>query len=66
MAIQVLGRMDLPEKSEETVSELLRDLLATLDTNSGETVDKIWRILNDLGMINFAEETAEVGPPCIV
>lgn len=60
MAIQVLGRMDLPEKSEETVSELLRDLLATLDEHSGKTVDKMWRILNDLGMINFAEETAEV------
>lgn len=60
MAIQVLGRMDSPEKSEETVGELLRDLLATLDENSSQTVDKIWRILNDLGMINYAEETAEV------
>ncbi|KAJ3484869.1 hypothetical protein NLG97_g6951 [Lecanicillium saksenae] len=59
MAIQVLGRMDLPEKSEQTVGELLRDLLATLDQNSSVTVDKMWRILNDLGMINFAEETAE-------
>lgn len=60
MAIEVLGRMDLPEKSEQTVGELLRDLLATLDQNSSTTVDKMWRILNDLGMINFAEETAEV------
>lgn len=60
MAIQVLGRMDLPEKSEQTVGELLRDLLATLDQNSSTTVNKMWRILNDLGMINFAEETAEV------
>ncbi|KAF4962872.1 hypothetical protein FSARC_9069 [Fusarium sarcochroum] len=59
MAIQVLGRMDSPEKSEETVGELLRDLLATLDEHSGRTVDKIWTILNDLGMINYAEETAE-------
>ncbi|KAF5003665.1 hypothetical protein FDECE_9808 [Fusarium decemcellulare] len=59
MAIQVLGRMDSPEKSEETVGELLRDLLATLDENSSQTVDKIWTILNDLGMINYAEETAE-------
>ncbi|KAF4987860.1 hypothetical protein FGRMN_10117 [Fusarium graminum] len=59
MAIQVLGRMDSPEKSEETVGELLRDLLATLDENSGRTVDKIWAILDNLGMINFAEETAE-------
>ncbi|KAG8677279.1 hypothetical protein FPOAC2_03399 [Fusarium poae] len=59
MAIQVLGRMDSPDKSEETVGELLRDLLDTLDENSGPTVDKIWAILNDLGMINYAEETAE-------
>ncbi|KAF7560874.1 hypothetical protein G7046_g3248 [Stylonectria norvegica] len=59
VATQVLGRMDSAEKSEETVGELLRDLLATLDENSSRTVDKIWRILNDLGMINFAEETAE-------
>jgi homoaconitase len=60
MAIQVLGRMDVPEKSEEIVGELLRDILTTLDEHSSATVDKMWRILNDLGMINFAEETAEV------
>ncbi|KID76414.1 Nucleoporin NUP85 [Metarhizium brunneum] len=59
MAIQVLGRMDQPQKSEETVGELLRDLLATLDENSSRTVDRMWRILNDLGMITYAEETAE-------
>jgi hypothetical protein len=60
LAIQVLGRIDQPKKSEETVGELLRDLLATLDETSSSTVDKMWKILNDLGMINFAEETAEV------
>ncbi|KAI5462464.1 hypothetical protein BGZ63DRAFT_423719 [Mariannaea sp. PMI_226] len=59
MAIHVLGRMDSAERSEQTVGELLRDLLATLDENSSVMVDKIWRILNDLGMINYAEETAE-------
>ncbi|KAG5928087.1 hypothetical protein E4U53_002746, partial [Claviceps sorghi] len=59
IAIQVLGRMDLPQKSEETVAELLRDLLATLDENSSSTVERMWRILNDLGMISYAEETAE-------
>lgn len=59
MAINVLGRMDSPEKSEATVGELLRDLLATLDEGSSTVVDKIWTILNDLGMINYAEETAE-------
>lgn len=65
VAIQVLGRIDLPEKSEETVGELLRDLLATLDENSGTTVNKMWGILNELGMIAFAEETAEVSFFCI-
>ncbi|KAF4507932.1 hypothetical protein G6O67_004378 [Ophiocordyceps sinensis] len=59
VAIQVLGRMDLPEKADETVGELLRDLLETLDENSSTTVDKMWRILNDLGMVRYAEETAE-------
>ncbi|KAK2593992.1 aconitate hydratase [Conoideocrella luteorostrata] len=59
IAIQVLGRMDFPQKSEETVGELLRDLLATLDENSSTTVDRMWRILNDLGMILYAEESAE-------
>ncbi|KAI6783519.1 uncharacterized protein J7T54_005548 [Emericellopsis cladophorae] len=59
MAIQVLGRMDLPEKSEQIVGELLKDILETLDEHSGRTVDKMWGILNDLGMINYAEETAE-------
>lgn len=60
MAIQVLGRMDLAEKADDTVAELLRDLLETLDENSSPTVDKMWRILNDLGMVKYAEETAEV------
>lgn len=60
MAIQVLGRMDLPEKSEEVVGELLTDLLKRLNENSGSTVDKMWGSLNDLGMISYAEETAEV------
>ncbi|GKT60141.1 nuclear pore complex subunit Nup85 [Colletotrichum tofieldiae] len=59
MAIQVLGRMDSATKSEEMVGELLRDILAQLDSDSGATVDKVWRILNDLGMITYAEETAE-------
>ena len=60
LAIEVLGRMDQPAKSEEIVGELLKDILATLDETSSPTVDKMWRILNDLGMINYAEETAEV------
>ena len=60
LAVQVIGRMDSHERSEQMVQELLQDVLSTIDENSRTTVDKMWRLLNDLGMINFAEDTAEV------
>jgi hypothetical protein len=60
MAVQVVGRMDSHERSEQMVQELLHDVLTTIDEHSRTTVDKMWRLLNDLGMINFAEDTAEV------
>ena len=60
LAIHVLGRMDSPERSEETVGQLVTQLIADLDVDSGTTVDKVWRLLNELGMVPFAEETAEV------
>ncbi|KAI0885557.1 uncharacterized protein GGS22DRAFT_130604 [Annulohypoxylon maeteangense] len=59
MAVQVVGRMDSPERSEQLVQELLQGVLGTINEDSRETVDKIWRLLNELGMINFAEDTAE-------
>ncbi|KAI1380794.1 hypothetical protein F4677DRAFT_198627 [Hypoxylon crocopeplum] len=59
MAIQIMGRMDSPERSEQLVQELLQSVLSTIDEDSRETVDKMWRVLNELGMINFAEETVE-------
>ncbi|KAI1336090.1 hypothetical protein F5Y15DRAFT_218405 [Xylariaceae sp. FL0016] len=59
LAVQVVGRMDLPEQSEQMVQELLQNVLASVDEDSRETVDKIWKLLNNLGMINFAEDTAE-------
>ncbi|KAI1104722.1 hypothetical protein F4804DRAFT_306095 [Jackrogersella minutella] len=59
MAVQVVGRMDSPERSEQLVQELLQSVLNTIDEDSRETVEKIWRLLNELGMINFAEDTAE-------
>lgn len=59
LAIHVLGRMDSPERSEETVGELVKLLMEDLDVDSGMTVDKVWRLLNELGMIPYAEETAE-------
>jgi hypothetical protein len=60
LAIHVLGRMDSSERSEETVGQLVRMLLEDLDVGSGTTVDKVWRLLSELGMIPYAEETAEV------
>ncbi|KAJ8129555.1 hypothetical protein O1611_g4080 [Lasiodiplodia mahajangana] len=59
IAVQVVGRMDSHERSEQMVQELLQEVLGTIDENSCVTVDKMWRLLNDLGMINFAEDTAE-------
>ncbi|KAI1502889.1 hypothetical protein F5X99DRAFT_417646 [Biscogniauxia marginata] len=59
MAVQVVGRMDSPERSEQLVQELLQSVLDTVDEDSRVTVDKIWKLLNELGMINFAEDTAE-------
>jgi hypothetical protein len=60
MAVQVVGRMDSHERSEQMVQELLESVLGTVNEDSRATVDKMWRLLNDLGMINFAEDTAEV------
>ncbi|KAI6323154.1 hypothetical protein MCOR34_001902 [Pyricularia oryzae] len=59
LAIHVLGRMDSSERSEDTIGELVKTLLADVDANAGPVVDKVWRLLNNLGMIEFAEETAE-------
>ncbi|KAB5525604.1 hypothetical protein GE09DRAFT_1229398 [Coniochaeta sp. 2T2.1] len=59
LAIHVLGRMDSPERSEEEVGQLVKHLIDGLDVDSGTTVDKVWRLLNELGMIPYAEETAE-------
>jgi hypothetical protein len=60
LAIRVLGRMDSSERSEETVQLLVQELLQHLDVDSGTTVDKVWRLLGDLGMLDYAQETAEV------
>ncbi|KAK6064762.1 nuclear pore complex subunit Nup85 [Seiridium cupressi] len=59
LAVQVVGRMDDAGRSEELVNELLQSILDKLDPDSQATVNKMWALLNDLGMINFAEDTAE-------
>ncbi len=60
MAVQVVGRIDSAERSEEMVRDLLQSVLSKINEDSHATVDKIWRLLNELGMINFAEDTVEV------
>jgi hypothetical protein len=60
LAIEVLGHMDSAKRSEDVVGELLEDILDSLTVDSSETVDKAWRLLHSLGMLQYAEETAEV------
>ncbi|KAK3685061.1 hypothetical protein B0T22DRAFT_208891 [Podospora appendiculata] len=59
LAIHVLGRMDSPQRSEEMVGMLVRHLIEGLHADSEAAVNKIWALLNELGMIPYAEETAE-------
>ena len=56
LSIAVLGRLDSASRSEEMVREFLNDL--SLDSST--TVDKLWRLLNDIGMTGHAENAAEV------
>lgn len=60
VAIHVLGRMDSAQRSEDTVGELVETILQEVNVDSSDMVDKVWRLLNELGMIQFAEQVAEV------
>jgi hypothetical protein len=56
LSIAVLGRLDSTTRSEEMVG----DFLKSLPLDSSRTVDKLWKLLNDIGMTAHAENTAEV------
>jgi hypothetical protein len=56
MAIEVLGRLDSVSRSEQEVGHLLSDF----PLDSGATVNKLLRLLNDLGMTDLARSIAEV------
>lgn len=56
LSIAVLGRLDSATRSEEMVGEFLRGF----KLDSSETVDKLWKLLNDIDMSTQAENTAEV------
>ncbi|KAK4236265.1 hypothetical protein C8A03DRAFT_35832 [Achaetomium macrosporum] len=59
LAISVLGRIDSPERSDEMVRDLVEHLVQGLHVDSNETVDRLWTLLNELGMIEYAQDTAE-------
>jgi hypothetical protein len=56
VAIEILGRLDSSTRSEEEVTNVLQGL----PQNDGATVNKLIRLLNDLGMANLAENVSEV------
>ncbi len=56
VAMEVLARLDPVERSEKEVGLLINDL----NLDDGETVEKIWRQLNELAMSEHAETVAEV------
>lgn len=60
LSISVLGRMDSPERSEEMVRDLVEHLVQELHVDSNAMVDRLWTLLSELGMIEFAEDAAEV------
>jgi hypothetical protein len=59
LSIAVLGRLDSTSRSEEIVGDFVKGL----PLDSSAAVDKLWRLLNDIGMTGHAEDTAEVSPP---
>jgi hypothetical protein len=62
LAIAVFGRLDSATRSEEMVGDFLKGF--SLDSSA--TVDKLWILLNDIGMTRHAETTAEVrNPRCV-
>jgi hypothetical protein len=56
LAIAILGRLDSATRSEEMVGVFLEDF----KLDSSVTVDKLWKLLNDIGMARYAENIAEV------
>jgi hypothetical protein len=56
IAIAILGRLDSVSRTEKMIG----DFLHSFPLDSSATVDKLWRLLNSIGMTVHAESTAEV------
>ncbi|KAK4222978.1 hypothetical protein QBC38DRAFT_61406 [Podospora fimiseda] len=59
LAIHIFGRMDSAQRSEEMMKELVQHLIDNLHVDSNAVVDRLWTLLNELGMIPYAEDAAE-------
>ncbi|OWO97705.1 hypothetical protein B2J93_2465 [Marssonina coronariae] len=55
LSILVLGRLDCAERAEKMISEFLE----RFSLDSSKTVDKLWKLLNDIDMSRYAEQVAE-------
>ncbi|EKD21376.1 uncharacterized protein L3040_000588 [Drepanopeziza brunnea f. sp. 'multigermtubi'] len=55
ISIAILGRLD----STERAKDLIRDFLGKFSLDSATTVDKLWKLLNDIDMPHHAEQIAE-------
>jgi hypothetical protein len=56
ISIAIYGRLDSPTRSEDIVGNFLK----RFPLESSATVDKLWQLLNDIGMSRHAENVAEV------
>ena len=56
LAVAVLGRLDSTARSEEMIGHFLE----AFELDSSTTVDKLWVLLNEIGMSQHAESTADV------
>jgi len=56
VAISLLGRLD----STSRVEDMIEDFLKGFSLDSAVTVDKLWSLLNHIGMYRHAEHAAEV------
>ena len=61
LAIAILGRLESASRSEEMVGSFLKGF----KLDSSAMVDKLWLLLNDVGMGRHAETTAQVNIHCI-
>lgn len=56
ISIALFGRLDVPERSKYLIGEFLKGF----PLDSSATVDRLWKLLNDVGMQDHAQSVADV------